>query len=85
MSLLICPPLEEFWGEQENGCEEAISHRFHSIFYTDVSYSLDQVIIRKYCEIFPKWEKEGRRATTNITASWKTLALARLARNGFLW
>lgn len=24
-------------------------HRSHSIFYTDVSYSLDQVIIRKYC------------------------------------
>lgn len=42
-------------------------HRSNSIFYTDVSYSLDQVIIRKYCEIFPK--KEGRRATTNITVS----------------
>ncbi|OAO89168.1 hypothetical protein AXX17_ATUG03680 (mitochondrion) [Arabidopsis thaliana] len=23
--------------------------RSHSTFYTDVSYSLDQVIIRKYC------------------------------------
>lgn len=40
-----------------------------SIFYTDVSYSLDQVIIRKDCKIFPKCYKEGRRATTNITAS----------------
>lgn len=47
-------PTRGVLGEQENGCEEAISHRFHSIFYTDVSYSLDQVIIRKYCEIFPK-------------------------------
>ena len=72
MSLWICPLLEEFWGEQENGCEEAISHRIHSIFYIDVSYSLNQVIIRKYCEIFPKWEKEGRRATIIITASGGT-------------
>jgi hypothetical protein len=31
-----------------------------SIFYTDVSYSLDQVIIRKDCKIFPKCYKEGR-------------------------